>query len=216
MAQALALGAPRKASGIAKRRLCHHVPQPVSPQMGEQTLEEPQWSPSKLEQRLESGLVAARWTVVPFYILLGFAMLILFAAFVRELLYYLPQLFTMQTDTAILAVLTLIDLVLVANLVVIVVIASYETMVSRIDTAVERPAWMGALGTADVKLKLFTSIVAISGIELLKLFMRIDGPRPPSEQALYWLTIVHVVFVLTTLISAVADWVQAQTKNSRK
>jgi uncharacterized protein (TIGR00645 family) len=89
-------------------------------------------------------------------------------------------------------------------------------MVSRIDTDADRPSWMGAMGAADVKLKLFTSIVAISGIELLKLFMRIDGGSPPSEKALFWLTIVHVVFVVTTLVSAIADWVQAQTKASRK
>lgn len=168
------------------------------------------------EHRLEQGLFAGRWLVVPFYLLLATALLILFAAFVRELAYYLPQLFTMKTDTAILAVLTLIDLTLVANLVVIVVLASYETMVSRIDTSADRPAWMGAMGAADVKLKLFTSIVAISGIELLKLFMGIDGPNPPSERALFWLTTVHVVFVVTTLVSAIADWVQAQTKASRK
>lgn len=170
----------------------------------------------RLERRLERGLFAGRWLVVPFYLLLSLALLILFAAFVRELAYYLPQLFTMETDKAILAVLTLIDLTLVANLVVIVVLASYETMVSRIDTDAERPACMGAMGAADVKLKLFTSIVAISGIELLKLFMGIDGPNPPSEKALFWLTTVHVVFVVTTLVSAIADWVQAQTKASRK
>jgi uncharacterized protein (TIGR00645 family) len=164
------------------------------------------------ERRLEAGLVAARWLVVPFYLLLGLSLLILFAAFTRELFYYLPHLFTMKTDTAILAVLTLIDLTLVANLVVIVIIASYESMVSRIETDVDRPAWMGAMGTSDVKLKLFSSIVAISGIELLKLFMGLDGPNPPSESTLFWLTTVHVVFVVTTLISAIADWVQTQTK----
>ncbi|MGL6043351.1 MAG: YqhA family protein [Sandaracinobacteroides sp.] len=173
-------------------------------------------SPRSFEHRLERGLFAARWLVVPFYLLLGLGLLILFVAFLRELAYYLPKLLTMETDIAILAVLTLIDLTLVANLVIIVMLASYETMVSRIDTDAERPSWMGSMGAADVKLKLFTSIVAISGIELLKLFMRIDGANPPSEKALYWLTIVHVVFVVTTLVSAAADWVQAQTKASRK
>jgi uncharacterized protein (TIGR00645 family) len=171
---------------------------------------------NRFEWMLEQGLFASRWMVVPFYLLLGLSMLILFVAFVRELGTYLPKMFTMETDLAIMAVLTLIDLVLVANLVVIVMISSYETMVSRIDTDADRPSWMGSMGTADVKLKLFTSIVAISGIELLKLFMRIDGANPPSEKALYWLTVVHVVFVVTTLVSAISDWVQAQTKASRK
>lgn len=172
--------------------------------------------PGALERRLEQALFASRWLVVPFYLGLLLTLLILFGVFVRELLKYLPQVLTMDANTAILATLTLIDLALAANLVVIVVLASYETMVSKIDTTEERPGWMGSLGFSDVKLKLFTSIVAISGIQLLKLFMAVDGPNPPSEAALYWLTVVHVVFVGTTLISALADWVSAKAKAVKK
>jgi uncharacterized protein (TIGR00645 family) len=171
---------------------------------------------NQLQKGLSAALFAARWAVLPFYVLLGLSLVILFAAFVRELLYYLPQILTMETDTAILSVLTLIDLALIANLVVIVVIASYETMISRIDTRGERPAWMGSLGASDVKLKLFASIVAISGIALLKLSMALDGPNPPSEQSLLWLSTVHVVFVVTMLLSTIGEWVQAKTKALRK
>jgi len=127
--------------------------------------------------------------MVPFYLGLLFTLVLLFGVFVRELLKYLPDMWTMDANTAILATLTLIDLALVGNLVVIVVLASYETMVSKIDTDAERPGWMGSLGFADVKQKLFTSIVAISGIHLLKLFMSVGGSNPPEERTMFWLTV---------------------------
>jgi uncharacterized protein (TIGR00645 family) len=122
----------------------------------------------------------------------------------------------LDPNTAILASLTLIDLALVANLVMIVVLASYETMVSKIDTAHTRPEWMGALGFSDVKLKLFASIVAISGIQLLKLVMEYGGPTRPDPEAVDWLTVVHVVFVATTVLSALTDWLGARAKAMRK
>lgn len=165
-----------------------------------------------IQQGLERMLFAGRWLVVPFYLGLLVSLLFLGWAFVKELVTYLGKIATLDVDTAILATLSLIDIALVANLVVISVLASYETMVSRIDTGAERPGWMGSLGFADVKQKLFTSIVAISGIQLLKVAMGLDGPRPPSKEALLWLTIVHLVFVATTLLSALAESISAQNK----
>ncbi|WP_448586172.1 YqhA family protein [Thermaurantiacus sp.] len=166
-----------------------------------------------VQRAIERGLFASRFLVVPFYLGLGAALLMLFVVFVQQILFYVGKLATLDVDTAILAALTLIDLGLVANLVVIVALSSYETMVSKIDTDVDRPGWMGALGFADVKQKLFTSIVAISGIQLLKLAMGVDTANPPSERALLWLVVVHLTFVLTTLLSAGAEWVAARGKS---
>jgi uncharacterized protein (TIGR00645 family) len=169
-----------------------------------------------LQRGIERALFAARWLVVPFYVGLLLALLMLGAVFIQQVAYYLSKFASLDVDTAILATLTLIDIALVANLVIIVALSSYETMVSRIDAGSERPGWMGALGFADVKQKLFTSIVAISGIQLLKLAMAIDGPSPPTTQSLFWLTMVHIAFVLTTLLSAGAEWVAANAKSIKK
>jgi uncharacterized protein (TIGR00645 family) len=168
---------------------------------------EPGW-----QVRIERALFASRWLVVPFYFGLLLSLLMLFVIFAKGLLTYLPKLLTLDLDTVILATLALIDIALVANLVVIVVLASYEMMVSRIDTDAERPGWMGALGFGDVKLKLFSSIVAISGIQLLKLFMGLGGPNPPSTDTLFWLVVVHATFVVSTLLSALAEWISSQAK----
>lgn len=168
-----------------------------------------------IQQRLERMLFSARWLVVPFYIGLLFSLLFLGSVFLKEFATYLGKIATLDVDTAILATLSLIDIALVANLVVIVVLASYETMVSRIDTGDDRPGWMGSFGFADVKQKLFTSIVAISGIQLLKVVMGMDGPNPPADRSLFWLAVVHVVFVTTTLLSAAAEWIGAQNKGKK-
>jgi uncharacterized protein (TIGR00645 family) len=160
-------------------------------------------------------LFASRWLVVPFYLGLVLALVMLAVVFVREITYYLGKFGSLDVDTAILASLTLIDIALVANLVIIVSLSSYETMVSRIHAGADRPGWMGALGFADVKQKLFTSIVAISGIQLLKIAMSIDGPNPPAAQSLFWLAAVHLTFVITTLLSATAEWIASLGK-SRK
>lgn len=164
------------------------------------------------QSRIERALFASRWLVVPFYFGLLLSLIMLFVVFLRGLFTYLPKLLTLDLDTVILATLALIDIALVANLVVIVVLASYEMMVSRIDTTEERPGWMGALGFADVKLKLFSSIVAISGIQLLKTFMGVGGPNPPSSETIFWLVVVHITFVLSTLLSSLAEWIASQAK----
>ena len=168
---------------------------------------QPQW-----QIGIERALFASRWLVVPFYAGLLISLLLLFVVFVKSLFTYLPKLLLLDLDSVILATLALIDIALVANLVVIVVLASYEMMVSRIDTQTERPGWMGALGFADVKLKLFSSIVAISGIQLLKMFMGIGSANPPESETLFWLVVVHVTFVVSTLLSALAEWVSAMAK----
>ncbi len=168
---------------------------------------EPRW-----QVTIERALFASRWLVVPFYVGLLLALVMLFVVFVKGLLTYLPKVFLLDLNTVILATLALIDIALVANLVVIVVLASYEMMVSRIDTEHERPGWMGALGFGDVKLKLFSSIVAISGIQLLKLFMGLGGTNQPPADTLFWLVVVHVTFVISTLLSAISEWVSSQAK----
>lgn len=168
-----------------------------------------------MEKRLEALLFASRWLLVPFYVGLLGAILGLFWVFAQTLVGLLVNLPALDQNGAILGALTLIDLALTANLVVIVVLASYESFVSKIEVEGDRPDWMGAVGFTGVKLKLFTSIVAISGIQLLKLFMEVGGPKAPAESDLMWLTIVHVVFVATTLISALADWVNAKAKGAK-
>lgn len=167
-----------------------------------------------MERSLEKVLFASRWLMAPMYLGLTLALVMLIVVFFRELLYYLPQLMEMSSDSAILAVLTLIDLTLAANLLTIVLFSGYENFVSKLDIAAdaERPAWMGTVDFAGLKIKLIASIVAISGIHLLKKFMEIgEGDQPLDETALFWLAIIHGVFVFSGLLMAAMDWLVARS-----
>jgi hypothetical protein len=100
--------------------------------------------------------------------------------------------------------LALVDLALTGSLIVIVIFSGYENFVSRIDHAhhTDWPEWMGKIDFSGLKLKLLSSIVAISGIQLLKQFMAINSV---SDRDIMWLVIVHVVFVISSVLLALSD-----------
>ena len=171
----------------------------------------------RLEIALERSLFASRWLMAPIYLGLVGSLVMLVIVFVRELIYYAGQAFVLSVEDVILACLTLIDLSLAGNLLLIVLFSGYETFVSRLDLGenADRPDWMGKVDFAGLKLKLVASIVAISGIHLLKRFMEIgvadpDVPFDPTQ--LRWLVIIHLTFVISGVLLALMDWLSARTK----
>ena len=177
----------------------------------------PRTSRNRYEEWFEALLFGSRWIAAPIYFGLIFSLLMLLIVFGREIVRSAGTVMVMDVNEAVLMALTFIDIALVANLVVIVILAGYENFVSKIDTEdhVDRPAWMGVIDFSGMKLKLFTSIVAITGIQLLKSFMALGGPRPPSEATMMWLIAVHFTFVVTTVLSALTDWLSARSKGSK-
>src|SRR5690606_8618856 len=125
------------------------------------------------ETAFERNLFRARWLMAPFYLGLVAALVMLLAVFVRELIYYVPQAFIigeghMGSDGAILAILSLVDLSLAGNLLLIVLYSGYENFVSKLDldeNQVDRPPWMGTVDFSGLKMKLIASIVAIRSEE---------------------------------------------------
>jgi len=172
--------------------------------------------PNSFESRFESVLFASRWLMAPMYLGLVAALGMLLVIFLRDIAYYVPQVLTMTSDRVILVVLTLIDLTLAANLLLIVLFSGYENFVSKLDLqdASDRPSWMGKVDFAGLKMKLIASIVAISGIHLLKRFMEIGDSVADArfgETELFWLTVIHVTFVVSGLLMAAMDWLVSKT-----
>jgi len=166
-----------------------------------------------IEIWFENALFGARWLLAPFYVGLVIGIVLLLGVFARELIGAITSAPGMSVEQAILKVLTLLDLALAANLILIVILAGYENFVSKIDTAghEDRPGWMGTTSFAGLKLKLYASIVAISGIQLLKSFMELShGTVDP--QALGWMTGIHITFVGTAAFSALTDFLSAKAK----
>ena len=168
------------------------------------------------ESWFERGLFASRWLMAPMYLGLVVALAMLMVVFLRELLYYAPQILTLSSEDAILAILTLIDLTLAGNLLLIVLFSGYENFVSKLDIedTVDRPSWMGTVDFSGLKMKLIASIVAISGIHLLKRFMEIgeihaETPFDPAQ--LRWMVVIHLTFVVSGVLLALMDWITSRT-----
>lgn len=164
-----------------------------------------------VEQAFERFLFASRWLMAPMYLGLVACLAGMLVVFVRELIHYGVKAMEMSGEAAILAGLTLIDLTLAANLVLIVMFSGYENFVSKFDIGLEeeRPDWMGKVDFQGLKIKLIASIVAISGIDLLKRFMEIGEPgfdTSGHEGQLYWMVVIHITFVLSGLLLAAMDW----------
>jgi uncharacterized protein (TIGR00645 family) len=159
-----------------------------------------------IEKRLERLIFASRWIMAPFYLGLILALIALLLKFLQELWHLVPQVFAMEESEMIVMVLALVDLSLAGNLLLMVIFAGYENFVSKIDTGdhEDRPEWMGHVDFSGLKLKLIASIVAISGIHLLKSFM---GVHAMDKADLMWMVIIHGTFVVSGVMLALMDWI---------
>src|SRR5579862_374862 len=129
--------------------------------------------------------------------------------FFRELLTEIGHLAAMNGEHAILLALSLIDLSLAGNLLLIVIFSGYENFVSRIEVGDEadRPAWMGTLDFSGLKMKLIASIVAISAVALLRAFMGLaERGVEPDPAKLSWMIGLHLTFVFSGVMMALMDW----------
>lgn len=157
-----------------------------------------------IEELIERSLFWSRWLLAPLYLGLSLLMILFSVKFFQELWFLLPKLWELSETNLILAALTLVDLVLVGNLLVMVILAGYENFVSRIEVAQKdnQLAWLGKVDAGTLKIKLAVSIVAISSIYLLKAFMDTSNI---SDTKLMWMVIIHLTFVLSALLLAVID-----------
>ncbi len=158
----------------------------------------------RVETFFEGLLFASRWLMAPVYFGLVIAMLILLFKFGKELLELALSLSEATSGNIITGVLTLVDVALIMNLLIIIIFSGYENFVSKMDLGnhEDRPEWMGHIGFSDLKIKVIGSIVAISGIELLKAFMNVDQY---TDKQLAWLIGLHVTFVFSGVMYALMD-----------
>jgi uncharacterized protein (TIGR00645 family) len=160
-----------------------------------------------VEKRLESLLFASRWLLAVFYLGLVGVLALFALKFGQKLYLAAVSVFVTDINDLIIFALKLIDITLVANLILIVVLAGYENFVSSfdLDTHPDRPDWLSHIGVGDLKIKLFTSIVAISAIQLLESYMNMTET---NKTDLAWLVGVHLVFVVSGLLLAWLDRLQ--------
>lgn len=157
-----------------------------------------------MEKMVERAMYAARWLLAPIYLGLSLAIVALAIKFFQEILHVLPNILEMTEADLVLVVLSLIDIALVSGLIVMVMFTSYENFVSRIDLSehTESLSWLGTLDTNSLKTKVAASIVAISSIHLLKIFMNASNV---DNQKLLWYVVIHMTFVVSAVAMGLLD-----------
>jgi uncharacterized protein (TIGR00645 family) len=158
----------------------------------------------RIEVWIETLLFAGRWLMAPIYLGLLVILGAVAVKFVEELAVTIPLLLSMKEREFVMFVLSLIDLALIVNLALMVAFVGYENFVSKLQTgdSEDRPAWMEHVDFSGLKLKLLSSIVAISAIHLLRTFL--DISELPKEDVA-WQLAIHLGFVVSGLLLACMD-----------
>jgi uncharacterized protein (TIGR00645 family) len=158
----------------------------------------------QIELVIERIILASRWLLVVFYLGLTAALGLYAISFLKKLFDYFDKVTELADTEAILKILALIDASLVASLVVMVIISGYENFVSRFDEAEKSNelSWLGKIDAGSLKIKVASTIVAISSIHLLQIFLNVNQFE---NDKIMWLTIVHMAFVFSALLLAYID-----------
>jgi uncharacterized protein (TIGR00645 family) len=152
-----------------------------------------------VEGVIEKVILASRWILVVFYLGLTLALAVYAFTFVRKLMEFLAHATDIDEADAVLKVLGLIDAALVASLVVMVIISSYENFVNQIAGEPAQASWLGKIDAGQLKVKVAATIVAISSIHLLEVFLNLDTI---ATTQVMWYTIVHLALVVSALAVA--------------
>ena len=166
-----------------------------------------------MESLFEKLFYSARWILAPLFLGLSLALLALALKFFQEVWHVLPHVFELSESDLILSLLSMVDMGLVGGLIVMVMYSSYENFVSRLDLDEkdsERLGWLGKMDAGSLKNKVAASIVAISSIHLLRIFMNISTIE---NDKLLWYVIVHLNFVLSALVMC---WIDLLTRKAHQ
>jgi len=158
----------------------------------------------KVEKIFESFIFASRWIQAVLYAGLIAGALLYAYKFVVELIHLYAAIEVITETDVMLGILTLVDITMVANLLIMVIIGGYSTFVSKLDIDMheDRPEWLQKVDAGTLKVKLAGSLVGVSGIHLLQTFINIENQK--SEHVM-WQVIIHVVFLLSSVMLAFSE-----------
>jgi uncharacterized protein (TIGR00645 family) len=162
-----------------------------------------------LELFVERIILSSRWILVAFYLGLVAALAVYAVSFAGKFLKVAQNAMTYSEAEMILAMLGLIDAALVASLIVMVMISGYENFVSRFDENDAEVSFLGKLDSGSLKIKVASSIVAISSIHLLQVFL---NANQYDNVKLIILTGIHIAFVVSALLLGVLEQIMSKLK----
>ncbi len=157
-----------------------------------------------IEHLLEAIIFGSRWLQAPLYLGLIVAGILYSYKFLIELFHLCVNINSISESEVMLVILTLVDITMVANLLAMVIIGGYETFVSKLNISnhEDKPEWLQSIDAGTLKVKLAVSLVGVSGIHLLKVFINIEHQ---DLQQVMWQIIIHLVFVISAIALAFTD-----------
>jgi uncharacterized protein (TIGR00645 family) len=161
---------------------------------------------------LGSLIFLSRWLQAPLYIGLIIAQGVYVYHFLQELWHLVEKAPAIDETTIMLTVLGLVDVVMIANLLIMVIVGGYETFVSRLylEGHPDQPEWLSHVNAGVLKVKLATALIGISSVNLLKTFIEVSS-KPMPDHAIMWQLLLHLTFVVSALLLAVTDRISNQT-----
>lgn len=169
-----------------------------------------------MEKTIEKLLFASRWILAPVYLGMSLALVALGIKFFIELYHLMVHVIQMPETELVLRLLAMVDMVLVGSLIIMVMFSGYENFVSALDVeeGTEKLSWLGKLDANSLKLKVASSIVAISSIHLLRAFMETPALSQKGDNTLMWYVIIHLTFVVSAVMMGLLDRITAKSHGS--
>jgi uncharacterized protein (TIGR00645 family) len=168
---------------------------------------------ARMERLIERTLIAARWLLAPLYLGLALLLVLFIVEFYQDLWHATRSVVEATRSQLIIEALGMVDLALVASLIVMVMLSSYENYLSRLDiqSVSAQLGWLAKLDAGSVKVKVAVAIVVISAIDLLQAFLEIEDI---TNDKLLWRVVVHLTFVTSALALAWLDRLTAKAHQS--
>lgn len=164
-------------------------------------------SKTGLEQEVTSAVFAARWIMVPMYLGVVISLAFLTFVFCREVLQYIPKLVSMTQEGALVMALSLVELTLGINLLLIILVVSYQSFIVNLRPSDDAVSQGSTADMAGLKSKLITALIAITGINLLKRFLEVGGGQSNyAGTELFWFIAVFMSFVIAWVMLAAVSW----------
>ena len=152
----------------------------------------------------------SRWLQAPLYLGLIVAQGVYVYHFMIELIHLVSIANKIGEAEIMLIVLGLIDVVMIANLLIMVIIGGYETFVSRLNLKEhpDQPEWLSHVNAATMKIKLSMALIGISSIHLLKTFINAENM---TEATMKWQVLIHITFIASAVAMAYTDRIMTKT-----
>ncbi len=163
---------------------------------------------NKLTRGISQIIFLGRWLQAPLYL----GLLVILAAyvyrFVMELVHLVWTINTSNDTQIMLGVLDLIDVVMIANLLIMVIMGGYETFVShlQIESHPDQPEWLDHLDAGAMKIKVALALIGISSIHLLRTFI-----DPGNKEVVFWQVIIHLTLLASAIAIVFTNWMLSKT-----